>query len=429
VTLVVRVPGDKSISHRALMLAGLADGDSRVENLLDAGDVRATADALRRMGATIPVDWRGSVRLGGRVAWHDAEAVVDCGNSGTTARLLAGLLAGLGLGAVLDGDASLRRRPMDRVVYPLQAMGARIEYRGERGRLPIALHPRASGTLRTLRHRPRVASAQVKSSLLLAGLASGTLVEVIEPGRSRDHTERMLLAMGAPIAFGPEETGARALLDPGGSPPPLRPLEMRVPGDPSSAAFLVGAALLAGRRLRLEGIALNPTRTAYLDVLRRMGARISTTVTAEQGGEPVGDLLVEPSELRGTEIGPESIPCLLDEVPVLAVLAAGSGVHLAIRGAGELRAKESDRLAAVAANLGRLGVPCREGGDELEVMGAGAGALEGTVMTGGDHRIAMAFGILTAVRASRVRVDDPECVSVSYPGYWDDLRRVLEGSP
>lgn len=422
-TTTVAVPGDKSISHRVLMLAGLAEGTSRVENLLDAADVRSTASVLRGLGAEIPERWTGAVRLPGGTAWRDAAATLDCGNSGTTARLVAGLVAGLGRGAVLDGDGSLRRRPMERVVYPLQAMGARIEYVGARGHLPIRLRSRASGALRTLRHRPRVASAQVKSCLLLAGLASGTLVEVLEPGRSRDHTERLLAAMGAPITFGPREVGARVLLDPDGERPRLRPLELRVPGDPSSAAFLLGAALLAGRSLRLEGVGLNPTRTGFLEVLRRMGAAIDVRETGVEGGEPVGEVEVEPSELHGVEIEPSLVPRVLDELPLLAVLGSRARGRLSIHGAGELRVKESDRLALLASNLGALGADCVEREDGLEVSG-GTRPPVGTIHADGDHRIAMAFGILSAVPGADVRVDDRACVVVSYPGFWEDVRRV-----
>ncbi|HKK09142.1 MAG TPA: 3-phosphoshikimate 1-carboxyvinyltransferase, partial [Gemmatimonadota bacterium] len=327
-TTTLRPPGDKSISHRVLLLAGLARGASRVRNLLDAADVRSTASVLRGLGAEVPQDWSGTVELPGGARYRDASGPLDCGNSGTTARLTAGLVAGLGRAAVLDGDASLRGRPMDRVVYPLQAMGARIRYEGERGRLPIAIASRASGSLRTLRHRPRVASAQVKSCLLLAGLASGTRVEVVEPGRSRDHTERLLAAMGAPLRFGPEGEGARATLEPADGRPSLEPLELRVPGDPSSAAFLVAAALLAGRALRVEEVGLNPTRTGFLEVLRRMGARVTVRETGEEGGEPVGELEVEPSELAGAEVPPEAVPRLLDEVPVLAALVQEAGDRL-----------------------------------------------------------------------------------------------------
>ena len=427
-TATVRPPGDKSISHRVLMLAPLAEGTTRVRGLLDAADVRATARAVEALGAPVPADWSGEASLEGPARFREPPGTIDCGNSGTTARILCGLVAGLGRAAVLDGDASLRARPMDRVVYPLQALGAEIAYRGEEGRLPVELSSRATGSLRPLVHTPRVASAQVKSSLLLAGLAGGVRVEVREPGRSRDHTERLLEAMGAPLAWGPEGEGARASLE---SPPDgeerhrLEPLEMRVPGDASSAAFLAAAALLGGGPVRIEGVGLNPTRAAWIEVVRRMGGRLAVEERGREAGEPVGDLVVEPSGLRGFEIGPGEVPRLLDEVPVLAVLAARAGGTSTLRGAEELRVKESDRLALLAENLDRLGVACREREDGLEIEG-GDGPLSGRVRTGGDHRMAMAFGVLAAA-GHGVEVDDPGCVAVSYPGFWDDLERLEAG--
>lgn len=422
-TTTIRPPGDKSISHRVLMLAPLADGASRVRGLLDSADVRATADAMRALGAEVPEDRSDEVVMEGPADFRDASGTVDCGNSGTTARILCGLVAGLGRSAVLDGDASLRTRPMDRVVYPLQALGADIEYRGEEGRLPLALGRRVTGSLRPLVHTPRVASAQVKSSLLLAGLAAGVRVEVREPGRSRDHTERLLEAMGAPLGWGPAGEGARAALE--GAEEGrhrLDPLDLRVPGDPSSAAFLAAAALLGAGPVRIEAVSLNPTRTGYLEVLRRMGGRVEVEDGGREAGEPVGDLTVEPSDLSSFEVRGSEIPRLLDEVPVLAVLAARARGTSSIRGAGELRVKESDRLALLASNLQRLGVSCREYEDGLEIEG-GEGRLEGRVRTGGDHRMAMAFGALVAA-GHEVEVDEPACVRVSYPGFWDDLERL-----
>lgn len=419
----VRPPGDKSISHRALLLAPLAQGTSRLRGLQDGADVRATAAALRRLGARVPDPRPGELAISGPAGFRDATETLDCRNSGTTARLLVGLVAGLGVAARLDGDASLRRRPMDRVVYPLQAMGARIAYLGPPERLPLRVEARVSGTLRPLRHRARVASAQVKSCLLLAGLAARVRVEVVEPGRSRDHTERMLRAMGAPVSFGPEDGGGRARLDPEGWDGRLSPLEMEVPGDPSSAAFLVAAALLAGRRLRVARISLNPTRTGWLEVLEEMGAEVRPVPAGESAGEPVGDLVVEPEELRGFDVGAGRVPRLLDEIPVLAVLAARASGVSRLRGAAELRVKESDRLALLARNLEAIGVRCRELGDGLEVRGA-TGRLEGRVVTGGDHRIAMAFAVLGRAPGCRIEVDDPGCAAVSYPSFWEDLDAV-----
>jgi len=428
VSLVLRPPGDKSLSHRCLMLATLAGGVSRLRGLLDAADVRSTASALGRLGAGIPDRWEGALRIAGPAAFGDAEEPLDCGNSGTTARILSGLVAGLGVGATLDGDASLRSRPMDRVVYPLQALGARIDYLEREERLPIRIHPRASGSLRDLTFRPRVASAQVKSCLLLAGLAAGVRIEVIEPGRSRDHTERLLAAMGAEIEFGPAEEGARVALAARKGDLDLRPLDLRVPGDPSSAAFLLAAALLAGRRLRLTGVGLNPTRTGYLEVLRRMGARLRVSVEEERAGEPVGTLEVEPSELDAFELGPALVPRTLDEIPVLCVLAARAAGRSRVRGAEELRVKESDRLALLGRNLGRIGVECREREDGIEIRGTEA-PLGGEIETGGDHRMAMAFAVLGVEPTSRVAVDDPGCVGISYPGFWEDLDRISGSVP
>lgn len=422
-SLRIRPPGDKSISHRLLMVAPLADGVSRLRGILDAADVRSTARVLRGLGAEIPDGWDGELRVAGPAPWRDAAETLDCGNSGTTARILTGLVAGLGRGAVLDGDASLRSRPMDRVVYPLQAMGARIRYLRHRDRLPLEVLGRASGSLRPLKHRARVASAQVKSALLLAGLCSGVRVEIVEPGRSRDHTERLLRAMGAPLEHGPEGSGARIVLGERKGDAPLDPLDLQVPADPSSAAFLVAAALLAGRRLVVEGISLNPTRTGFLEVLRGMGADVSTAERGRSAGEPVGDLEVRPSALRGVEIGPELVPRLLDEIPVLAVLAARAEGETRITGAGELRVKESDRLELLVTNLNELGGEASELPDGLAVRGP-TERFRGRVRTGGDHRIAMAFGLLRAVPGSDVVVDDRECVDVSYPSFWSDLERI-----
>lgn len=430
--LTLRVPGDKSISHRALLLAAFADGESRLRGLPDAADVRSTAACLRRLGAEISRDRSGEVRVPGPARFRDAEGVLDCGNSGTTARLLAGVVTGAGVEARMDGDGSLRSRPMERVVYPLQAMGGRIEYEGEEGRLPLRFRPRATGSLRVMRHIPKVASAQVKSCMLLAGLAAGVRVEVLEPGISRDHTERMLEALGAPVERGPVgeeaplEEGRRVVFDPGEGDVRLRPLDLTVPGDLSSAAFLVAAALLTGRPLRLEGVGLNPTRTGFLEVLRRAGAAVTAREVETRLGEPVGTIEVSPSELRPFEVVPDEVPNLQDEIPALAVLAARTPGWSEFRGAGELRVKESDRLALVADNLQRLGVRCEERTDGLRIHGS-AGDLEGRVTTGGDHRIAMAFGVLGAA-AGDVEVDRPRCVEVSYPRFWRDLERVTGGA-
>ncbi len=418
----LRPPGDKSITHRALILASLAAGESRVRGASCADDVRATAGALAALGYPLPEPTREEMRLPGPGALRAAAAPLDCRNSGTTARLLAGTLAGLGLEATLDGDASLRSRPMERVVYPLQAMGARIEYLGAGGRLPLRIHGRASGALRPLRHRPRVASAQVKSAILLAGVTARVAVEVLEPGRSRDHTERLLESMGAPVETTPGRAGARRVrLDPAGWDGRLDALRLEVPGDPSSAAFLAGASLLSRRPARLADVGLNPTRTGFLEILEEMGAAIESRVLRASCGEPIGDLAIGPPErLRPFRVGGDRLPRLIDEIPLLAILAARAEGPSEIREAAELRVKESDRIARLAAGLQELGVRCEEAPDGLRIHGT-PGPLAGRIEAGGDHRIAMAFGVLGTDPAARIELDDPDCTTVSYPGFWTDL--------
>lgn len=421
-------PGDKSISHRALMLAALADGESRLRGLLCGRDVAATARALRALGAAIPPLDVEEARVAGPTGFVAPPDPIDCANSGTTARLLVGLVTGLGVGATLDGDDSLRDRPMDRVVYPLQAMGARIDYLGSPGKLPIRVQARASGSLRTLRHRPRVASAQVKSALLLAGTTGRVAVEVLEPGPSRDHTERMLASMGAPIEVVPAPpdagTGPTVRLEPAAWDGRLTPLDLEVPGDPSAAAFLIGAAILRRAPLLVRGTSLNPTRLGFAEPLRAMGVEIEARAARRRAGEPVGDLYVRPPERLGPfRVGGPLVPRLIDEIPMLAVLATRADGRSTIRDAAELRVKESDRLALLVRNLEALGVPCAEHPDGLEVEGSSR-ELAGRVEAGSDHRIAMAFGMLSADPRARVEVDDRECVAVSYPRFWEDLARV-----
>jgi len=422
----LRVPGDKSIAHRALIFAALADGRCEISNLPASGDLSSTRAVLEALGATFVASAEPRVAVVSPTDWRRPGPPLDCGNSGTTARLLAGLLTGLGLPATLTGDASLSRRPMDRVVYPLQAMGGRLRYAGDRDRLPVVVEPRASGTLRVLRYRSRVASAQVKSSLLLAGLAAGTEVEVHEPAVTRDHTERLLSALGIPVEYGPlPEGGARVRLE-GGREPARRSggavpaFDLEVPGDVSSAIFPVAAALLAGRSLRLESVGLNPTRTEWIELLRGAGARVDTRVRGERLGEPEGTISVEPGALKPFRVGPDEAARCIDEIPMLAVLAARIPGVSEFRGAAELRVKESDRLALVAENLRGLGVTCEERPDGLRIEGTNR-PLSGRVRTGGDHRIAMAFGALGSGPRSEIEVDDPSAVAVSYPGFWQDL--------
>ena len=422
----IRVPGDKSIAHRFLILAALAEGDSVLSGMPASLDVGSTAACLRALGAAVEDRGAGRVTVKGSTGWRSPAASLDCGNSGTTARLLAGLVAGLGVDAELGGDASLSRRPMDRVVYPLQAMGARIQYVGRRDRLPIRIEGRASGGLRALRYRPRVSSAQVRAALLLAGLTSRTDVEILDRLRPRDHTERILRSQGAPIRSEPEGEGEHIRFPASSWSDGLKPLVATVPGDLSSAAFLVVAALLSARDLTLRGVGLNPTRGGFLEVLAAMGADVETEQTEVQAGEPVGDISVSASTMHPFSIEEPLVPRLIDEIPALAVLASRIPGTSVVRGAGDLRAKESDRLALIASNLGMLGVRCEELADGLRVHGSPA-PVTGFVRTGGDHRIAMAFGALGAAPGCRVTVDDPQCADVSFPGYWEALKQVATG--
>lgn len=406
------------------MIAALAPGISVIDGLPEAGDVRSTATALVELG--VGIEWpvgAGRAVVTPPSTWPGHLVTLDCGNSGTSARLLTGLVAGLGLPARIDGDASLRSRPMDRVVYPLQAMGARITYKGDAGCLPIELEARASGNLRVLRYRARVSSAQVKSALVLAAVGAGVEFEMWEPGQSRDHTERLLAHLGVPLSFGPDGDGAHLKLD-GGGRTSLQPMNVRIPGDPSSAAFLLGAALLGGRPLLVEGLMLNPTRTGYLEVLEQMGAEVEIEIQDDWAGEPVGSVFVVPGPLHGVRIVADQIPGLVDEIPLLAVLAARAHGETAICGAAELRLKESDRISALAENLKAIGGTVQERPDGLIISGNPDLVPCGTVRTRGDHRIAMAFGAISATPGSNVEFDDPACVAVSYPTFWDDCAAV-----
>jgi 3-phosphoshikimate 1-carboxyvinyltransferase len=423
----VTVPGDKSVTHRALMLAAAARGESRLRGLLPGEDCRSTAAVLRALGCDVPdLPPDGGelrVRGGGLDAWRAPDGVLDCGNSGTTARLMMGLLAGRPFCATLTGDASLRGRPMRRITDPLSRMGAAFQEQGEaEGRLPIRV---CGGGLAPAEHYSPQASAQVKSTLLLAGLSAGVGAAVHEPLLSRDHTERMLRGLGVDVSTAEVDGGWRIVLPAHGA--PLPPLDLRVPGDPSSAAFFAALALLADEgELRITGVGVNPTRTGIFRVLARMGGFVEMHGARDEGGEPVADLLVRPARLVATDVGGAEIPSMIDEVPVLAVLAARAEGETRITGAAELRVKESDRIAVMVENLRALGVDAEELPDGMVVRG-GDHPLEGEVRTAGDHRIAMAFGVLAALPGNRIRVDDPHCADVSFPGFWDLLRAVSDG--
>jgi 3-phosphoshikimate 1-carboxyvinyltransferase len=383
-----------------------------VGGALTSLDARSSARVLRALGAEIsPLRPDSVVTVRGRARFRRPGQVLDCGNSGTTTRLLLGLLAAHRFPATLTGDASLRRRPMRRVTAPLSQMGARFEQHNGDG-LPLTVH---GGPLAPIHYALPVSSAQIKSALLLAGLAGGVALELREPhGRSRDHTERMLRAFG----YGVIEEGGWIRFSPDGR---LEPFELQVPGDPSSAAFLVGAAVLAeGGELRVAGVDVNPTRTGFLAVLERMGAPVAVEDVAEHYGEPVGNLVARPAQLRGAEVMPADIPGLIDEIPLLAVLASRADGVTVFREVGELRVKESDRLSLIAENLRAVGGRAEVSGDDLHVVG-GAEPPRGSVRTGGDHRLAMAFAVLGTVPGGRVRVDDMACAAVSFPRFPETL--------
>jgi 3-phosphoshikimate 1-carboxyvinyltransferase len=414
----LRAPGDKSISHRSLILAAMASGPTRIRDILASADVHATAGALRAMGADIPALSDDFVVNGrGMASLHSPASALDCGNSGTTTRLLAGLVAGLaGRVARFEGDASLSRRPMRRIAGPLTNMGARIDFEGAEGHegLPMRVHGMPLSGITVVNTH---ASAQVKGALLLAGLASGSGVTVQEPQRSRDHTERMLLARGVCLTV----TDEGVVLPPAQT---LHAVDVVVPSDPSSATFFVALAALADDgELRLEHVCLNPTRTGAFDVLRRMGVRLEVSDVRTVGGETIGTVVVTPATLRATSIGGAEIPRCIDELPMLACVAARAVGETRITEAGELRVKESDRIRAVVENLRRIGVEADELPDGLRITGAQT-ALSGQVVTHGDHRLAMAFGILGAVPGNRITIDDPGCVAVSYPTFWRDLAQA-----
>lgn len=409
------------------MLAPLARGVSRVEGLGTGADVRATLTAVRALGVVVEIDSRtGQASIPGPVRLRSPGSEIDCGNSGTSARLLLGLLAGQPLTAVLNGDRSLRRRPMERVVDPIRAAGAKVRELGEPGRLPLEI---TGGPLSPLQHTSEVASAQVKSALLLAGVAAGVPVAVVEPGPSRDHTERMLSNMGANVTTTSEGGRYRVHMDPVSGPAALRPLSMKVPGDFSAAAFWIGLAVLggAGEGIEIESVGLNPRRSGFLRALEAMGASVRTTDGGGSAGEPVGAIQAGPGALNGLELPPEWLPTLLDEIPILACVASRAEGSFVVRGADELRVKESDRIAALVENLGRVEAKAKELPDGLVVQGTSA-PLKGRVITHGDHRIAMAFAVLGALPGNEIEIDDTSCAEVSYPEFWDVLHQLTRGS-
>jgi 3-phosphoshikimate 1-carboxyvinyltransferase len=413
----IRVPGDKSISHRALMLSALAVGESRISGLLEGEDVLATAAAMRAMGADIERTGEGEWRVHGVGvgALLQPRTALEMGNSGTSTRLLMGLVASHPITAGFTGDASLSRRPMGRVIEPLSRMGADFTA-SPGGTLPLMLRGAAPAV--PISYRLPVASAQVKSAVLLAGLNTPGVTTVIEPVPTRDHSERMLKGFGAELSVGTERDGTRIIELRGEA--SFRPQTIKVPGDPSSAAFFIVAALLVpGSELTIENVGLNPTRAGLIDVLRAMGGQIGESNPREVGGEPVADLIVRHSSLQGIEVDPALAPGMIDEFPIFFVAAALAEGRTVTTGLDELRVKESDRLAVMAGALAAAGARVEEREDGLIIEGTGGDSLigAGPIATHLDHRIAMSMAVAGLASREGVEVDDTRPIATSFPAF------------
>ena len=417
----IRVPGDKSVSHRSVMFSAIAKGQVHVRNFLEAADCLSTAACMRALGAGVERQADGSLLVTG-IGLHglkEPQGVLDAGNSGTTLRLLLGILAAQPFFSALTGDASLSRRPMGRVVEPLTRMGAAIRGRGSDRFLPLAVLPH-EGSLRAMDYESPVASAQVKSAVLLAGLYAERATCLTEPALSRDHTERMLSAFGARI----EREETKVTIEPADE--LFAPEEICVPGDISSAAYwLVAASLIEGSDIILQDVGVNPTRTGILDVLSDMGANITVCSERESGGEALADIRVRSASLRGASFGGEIIPRLIDEIPILAVAALFADGDTVISGAAELRVKETDRLAAVTTELNRLAPGAVEAKEDGMVIHGGRTLSPASCRTYDDHRMAMSLAVAGAA-GEGVTLDAPSCVNISYPSFYQTLDGLVQ---
>ena len=430
-----RLPGDKSISHRALIMATLAEGASAVSGAGDGRDVQATAAIAAALGASVERVGQNGLNVDYRVVspgidgLHEPDGILDCRNSGTSLRLFSGVLAGLPCMSVLDGDASLRTRPVARIIEPLRSMGADLYARRSDSLPPLVVIGRSK--LRAIDFTTRVPSAQVKSAILLAGLRAEGETTVREAVATRDHTERMLRACGISVRREPAASSGGtsvAWTVEGGV--RLRPLDERVPADPSAAAFwLVAAAIHPDAELTLRSVGVNPTRRAAIDILMRMGARITETALGgadggpSDSGEPLADLTVRSSELRAIDIGPEDVAAAIDEIPILCLAATAATGTTTIRGAGELRNKESDRIAGIAAGLAALGARIEVSGDDISITGPSQlrGAATATL---DDHRLAMTFAVAGLIAKGTTTIDRAESAAVSYPSFFNELERL-----
>jgi 3-phosphoshikimate 1-carboxyvinyltransferase len=411
------VPGDKSISHRAVMFAAIAEGVSRISNFLDGGDCRQTVRVMRRLGVTIEEQGPTDLLVHGRGldGLQEPDDVLDCGNSGTTIRLLAGLLAGQRFTSFLTGTDQIRRRPMGRIVSPLRTMGASIIGRQGGDYAPLAIN---GGSLRGMEYDMPVASAQVKSCVILAGLYAHGLTVIREPGPARDHTERMLAAMGAPIAVYGNTVHCERPAD------PLQALDIAIPGDPSSAAFLAAAAaIVPDSSITIAGVGVNPTRTGFLDALAEMGARIEYRNPRKRSGEPVADIDVSAGELSGATFRGEQIVTMIDELPVLAVVATQAQGRTVIQDAGELRVKETDRIATTVSELRKMGAKIEPLPDGFAVEGP-VRLMGGTVESLGDHRLAMALIVASLAAQGPTTIYGSEVTADSFPGIESTLQAL-----
>jgi 3-phosphoshikimate 1-carboxyvinyltransferase len=412
---ICQVPGDKSISHRAVMLAGISQGATRIRGFLNGDDCLSTLRCFQQMGVAVEMKQEEMIVTGrGLAGLREPDDVLDAGNSGTTMRLMSGILSGQSFMSVVSGDASLRSRPMERIALPLRLMGASIDGRDGGKRAPLVIR---GGGLKSIEYTMPVASAQVKSAVLLAGLYASGTTTVIEPRASRDHTERMLAAFGAQISI---DGLTKKIVT-----TELKGTEIEVPGDISSAAFLmVAAACLPESHLTLKSVGLNPTRAGIITVLQNMGADIEIVNLRTNGGEPIGDLIIRGSALHGTEIGEDLIPSLIDEIPVLAVAAACASGETRITGAQELRVKETDRISAMAEELGNIGVTVDTLPDGMVIQGPQK-IRGGMTHSHGDHRIAMAMAIAGLMSESPLSVQNESCIAVSFPGFEKTLRELV----
>ena len=424
----IAVPGDKSITHRAIILTALAEGVGRIKGYCRGEDCLNTMRALQALGVTID-ETKDELRVHGKGLWGLTEAggVVDCGNSGTGIRLLTGLLAGQDFFTVLTGDASIRRRPMGRIVKPLREMGATIAGRKGGELAPLAV---TGTTLRAITYASPVASAQIKSSLLLAALCAKGTTRLSEPRLSRDHTERLFQFYGLPL----KRDGLTLTMEGRPSMGWTAASELTVPGDLSAAAFfIVGATIVPGSDVTITGVGINPTRTGLLEVLNRMGADIQLLNRRDEAGEPVADIRVKSAPLRGTTIGPDLIPQTVDEFPILCVAAAVAEGHTTVTGAEELRVKESDRIATMATELRAMGAQMTEKPDGMVIRGLGRPKEHGRLIATqgqsyGDHRVAMSLAIAGLTASSQTIVDDTDCIETSFPDFHGKLLDLLNAS-